>query len=248
MLRQARDRTARFLAGNSATPRLRIAAVLAAGPIAIVIVLAALVLHTPGWYVVPHVAESRQQSVRDRLERMTDEFSMALLKPDVFDIELTQDELNDWLAMCGRIWPAAKRAIPPEWSGPVIRFDPGRIMIAAQYKTAVGRAVVSGELALSLDGDMIVVRPARLRIGHMPVPLTWLTRWVRGLKLASRATESGVSLTGNVSEGFRLPTRHTWWNGARDFRIRDVRLTPGAVALEIEPLGPRPRRNRSLDQ
>ena len=200
--------------------------------------LAYLAHRPPAWYQAPEVPESQRQAVRDDLERMADRFSMALLGERAFEICFSDSQLTRWLTARGSIWPAAQRAIPADWSQPMIRFEGDRVVVAARYTAIRPAPVVSLDLTIACDDDAaVVVRPHGLRVGTVRLPLTWMTYWTRELRIAERATEAGMALTGNVADGFRFSAKQRWWNGKRDFVVQSVRTSDGELCVEIQPLG-----------
>jgi hypothetical protein len=213
----------------------RAALALLVAPVALIVVAALLTLRPPAWYEPPRIPESRHQAVRDQLQDVADRFSAMLLGTAPFLVEFTQDQLNQWITLRERMWPAARDMLPADLGDPFVRLEPGRIVLAAALARAPGRPVVSVALTAGMEDDALAVRIAGCRVGTLPVPLTWLARELRRVRI-DRA--SGVSVGGSLADGLRIGTHHTWWNGRRDYRVRRVEALSGLLRVEIEPLGP----------
>ncbi len=235
--------TAATTAASTPTTRIRlltwkriVLAVLILAASALAIALYA-VSRPPNWYAMPVVQPADQQSVRDDLERMTDRFSMALLGSEAFEICFSDAQLTRWVTARAAIWPAAEQFIPADWSGAMLRFEVDRVIVAARYAGMRQAPVVSLELGVSCDGSTITVRPITLCIGSLGLPVSWMTRWTRELRLAERAAEEGLQLTGSVAEGFSVSARQRWWNGRRNFVVQAVHIVHGELCATITPLG-----------
>jgi len=206
-----------------------------------ILLLVALIWHTPDWYRPPDVPPERHQAVRDELQDMTNRFSDLLLRPEPFLIEFTDRQLNEWISMRDRIWPKLRDAIPSDVATPCLRFRSDRIDIAARVVRLAGEPVVTARLSVALEGEEISIRLVGCRVGSMSVPLSWFLRALPPLRLKEHEEDVGFRLRGDAVEGFRLPARMIWWNGRRDFRVRRIETSPGVLRMEIEPLGPWPR-------
>lgn len=200
-----------------------------------------LTFRTPAWYAPPRVDAGEHQRLRDGLQTTADEFTQLLLGREPFRLEFAQTTLNEWLAAREHIWPAARRLLPPDWHDPFVRFVPGHIEIAARFVGAPGEPIVSMSLAVSVEGDDVVLRATGCRVGSVPAPLCLVSPWLRRLSPPESEGESRV-LRGNVVDGLHIPRRQVWWNGERLFQTRDVRTAAGVIALDIEPLGPKHQR------
>lgn len=191
-------------------------------------------LRTPGWYAPPKITASQQQAVRDDLTTMSDRFSEAVQGTQPFAIELTQEQVNNWLTMRGEMWPAAKDALPAPWSEPFVLFDAGRVTLAARCDAIPSRPIVSAALDVRMENGEIVLRVAGVHCGSVPVPLSFIgSQLEQSFDIWDEGT--GVHAKGDLVGGVRMNTRHTWWNGRREYRVADVQLSKGLLRFEIEP-------------
>lgn len=197
----------------------------------------------PTWYAPVHVAAADLQRVRDSLTCPYNEFSAGMMEGRPFEFRITQQELNEWLAARGQIWPAAQEWVPPTMEGPLILFEPDRIVVAGTVSLGEVRTVLSASVSLHTEGDSLVVRLDSLHGGALPVPRSLVREQLRQLDARQRGTgrdRTRLPSAETLFGGTRVPAVFSWNNPHRRFRIRAVRVKNGEILLDIEPL-PRDR-------
>jgi len=211
----------------------------AVAPVAAVLLAAILALWRPGWYRSQPSAGVDAQGVRDDLSASAQSFSDALMQPGEFEVHLRQEQVNGWVAHRAEIYPMIEREIPPNWQGPVIAFRDGLIRLAATYDGSGPAVVLSIDLAVSIEGENIVLRADGCRVGALPVPL-WLVRdkLSREVEIGEgKAWRGSPEIRGNLRDGLRVGTRAVWPNGARLYDVLAVTARAGELTFKINSLG-----------
>jgi hypothetical protein len=208
--------------------------------------------HKPRWYQ-PVVLDARSsQAAKADAVTTADHVSDRMVEGRLFEITLTEDSVNGWLAALPHAWPDAQRALPPELSAPAVSFDPQELRIGALAAVDGWQTIVSVALAIQLteDGREVSVALAGAGAGSLPFPRALLRRALEPLISDLHADHPGRHdgsdvLTGAMREirsaddlfdGIRIPNRFVWLNGDRPFRIESITLGEGQVRLRIEPL------------
>ncbi len=242
------------------TQRIRrlLPAVLTAVFVAVPVTLSALWLtfhHKPGWYQPVSLDEAGAQRARSQAVGVADFVSDRMVEGEEFDVVLRDRSINEWLAAWPRVWPDGKDALPPELSDPAIRFDDGRIRVAAHFATGGWRAIISVALTLGLtvDGSEVEIRLSGAHGGSLPVPRMILDdvleHLLQGARTGPDVGGDSPSTTGLLAsilrevrsvdelfEGVRIRNRFVWFNGERPFRIESVTIEDGGLRLRVRPL------------
>lgn len=199
-----------------------------------------LVLRTPSWFRPPRIAAEDRQRVRDDLGDSAQAFSDALMSEGEFTVNLRQKQLNNWISMRKEIYPLIEREMPPDWSDPMILFYEDRIRLAARYRGGRMDAIVSLDLAVSMEPDAICLKAVGVRVGSVPLPQSALDRLrTADIDLApGKAWRGSPHITGNVRDGLRINTLAVWPNGDRAYNVKSARVVRGAIQFVIQALGP----------
>ncbi len=146
--------------------------------------------HRPAWYTPAVLDSTGVQSARLDATRAADLFGDQLVHGKPFEIVLSDEILNAWLAALPQIWPDAARAIPPELHDLAIRFDAGMLRVGAMYDVGGWRAIVSVAIVASLsnDGTTIDLRLADRACGSVSLPHVLAARFLDPLLRANVPT------------------------------------------------------------
>jgi hypothetical protein len=219
------------------------------------VVLVALWLvfqHRPGWYRPEVVTETMLQQARTTSAAAADRVSKQVVEAETFDVRLTADTVNQWLAALPHLWPDARRSIPPEISDLAVHFEDNRVRVGALYAKDGWQAIVSVGLILAVsgDGEAVTVTLSDARGGSLPVPRMILEEILQRVRRGAgrvvanpdpdaEALESvlvGLRSVDDLFDGVRLRNRFVWPNGRRPIRIAAIAADNGALHLQIEPL------------
>lgn len=220
------------------------------------------VTHTPGWYRPACVTADDYRIIRNELPSFGSAIGAYLERGQPFRIELTDAQINRWLAARGQIWPSLRRVLPAEIQDPVIAFEPGRILVGARYEKNGVSTVLSLATTLEVEGSgsAIAVRLGGVYAGLLPVPQMLvepvarkaLTRAIRSSwpRLAKYTQIGDVNLADQFRIGpdqiagyiknrdltqTRLPSHWVWPNGRFPFYISNVQIEQGKLLIDIVP-------------
>ena len=206
-----------------------------------VLIVLYLLLHEPSWYEPPIIAPEERQSVRNNLVAAEQAFTESLragVGPFVYHIY--QDDVNRWFAMRREIYPLLDELSPPELADPFVVFDPGKITVAGLYRSGVMSAVVSLEIAVSMQADALVLTVTAARLGSVRMPLSVAT----GLGLATMVDRDSdetwpgsPQIHGSLAGGLRVGADARWQNGGVAYRVLDVSVQRGKIDITVEPRG-----------
>ena len=91
--------------------------------------------HIPSWYRPLQIAPADVQSVRDDLVITVDQLSESMVKSNTqFERRFTQEQINAWLTILEKIWPASRNWLPAQLTEPFISIDKDAIRLAATYR------------------------------------------------------------------------------------------------------------------
>ncbi len=244
-----RGRTRRHAVKNLVERLLTV--VLVVGPLT----LAALWLafqHKPGWYHPVKLDEAGAQRARSRAVSAADYVSDQMVARRPFDVLLSDRSVTEWLAALPTVWPDARDVLPRQVSDPALRFDDGRIRIAAYYSGRRWQAILSVDLELRVsdDGSDLLIAAKHVRGGSLPLPRAVFTAVLDQLANMPHdardafgdvaetllSTLERVESIDELFEGVRIKNRFVWFNGRRPFRIDSIHIDAGELRLRIEPL------------
>ena len=206
--------------------------------------------HIPDWYRPLTVPADRLQQVRNSLTHRFSDISDRMVAGAAFEVSITDQEVTEWLAARGHIWPGADQWLPPWLTGPVVAFVPGRIVLAAHLNRDGWESITAAHFSVGVDGGALVIRLERVTAGALPIPLALLADPLDGLVHTDRldveslpdemaqavnGLRAGDAL-GFLSGGQRLAGPFVWKNGDRPYRVRDVQIGEGWLHVVIEPL------------
>ncbi len=208
--------------------------------------------HVPAWYRPVTVAPDQVQRVRDSLTRVFQNISERMVaRPRAkFETAITQQTVNEWLAVRGQIWPDSEQWIPPWLRDPVIAFEPGRLILAAHFDRNGWEAIVAVHLSVTADHGRVTARVERVSCGALPLPMSLLGAPLADLvdgdrldlpgmpdELANAVRKvQGTEIGALLTEGLTFDGPFIWKNGDRPYHITELRLQRGRLILTIDPL------------
>jgi hypothetical protein len=195
---------------------------------------------TPDWYALPEIPPQQRQSVRNNLVAAEQAMTESLLTAEApFVYQLYQDDVNRWIAMRREIYPLIDELAPPELIDPIILFEPGEITLAGRYRLGAMNVVLSVDLAATFEQDHIRLQLKTIRCGSMRIPVGLVRLDLR--QVIDRPRDAlwpgSPRIHGNFLTGLFIDARAWWKNGGVAYRVLGVELTPGRLALTIQPLG-----------
>ncbi len=203
----------------------------------------------PPWYRPTPVPAADLQAVKDDLARFEIALSERMNGDRPFALVITQEQLNRWLAAREQMWPPARAWIPPLMEDPFVAFEPGRVRLAGTVTLGGVRTVLNATAEIRIDSDQLFLRVFGVKGGSLPMPDALVRERLRALDERRRRTAAGpadLPSAEGVIVGWRVPAEFVWPNGKRRFRVRGVRVEPGAMTLDLEPLPrPQPARGRN---
>lgn len=218
----------------------------------LVIVLWLTFQYKPTWYRPAQLDAMAIQQARNSALTRIDDVSRQMVQGRGFDVVLTEEEVNAWLAVLPTSWPNAMEKLPEGISQPVVRFVNGGLWVGAHYTARGWQTIVSFEIALQMEPaeDRLRVTLRHVKLGAISVPLSMLdsvfTDLIRSssvLPVQENRRRKGVSASVDRSihsaptaQGVSIRNRFVWFNGKRPFRIESLTLTPKQLKLHLQPL------------
>lgn len=191
----------------------------------------------PAWYDPVAADEEVIRRAQRESAAAVDETSRQLVRRKPFEVTISQQQINEWLAALPQLWPHWGERLPKEVGGLAVELEHDRVRVGALVERGGVRVVANGGLRIELtpDGKSVRLQLEDLRGGRLPVP-RGLLRTVRGMILGpeEQGGNDGTNLL-DLMEGLEIPNAFVWPNGERDFRLQSVRIAPEGVFLTLEP-------------
>jgi hypothetical protein len=205
--------------------------------------------HKPRWYRPPVLDEQGLRRARVDAVNAADGIGDRLAERTSFEVTLTDESINQWLAAWPTTDPESYGAVPPEIQSLAVRFEQGSMRIGAQFENDGWEGIFSIVVAAGVEADPGVVTLAlqQARLGSLPLPksaMEGLVTQVRDLYAADRPRGStGDSLAqlrsaNDLFAGIRIDNRFTWFNGKRPFVIESIDFEEGLARIRLLPGGP----------
>lgn len=209
--------------------------------------------HVPRWYQPPPPTDALIGRARSDAMATFDRVSDDIVGGKPFDVVLSQDAVNEWLAAAPRLWPDVQRSVPAGISEPAVAFEPDRIRLGARYSRGRWEAIVGVAVTVGVsdDGQAITGRLTGLQGGSLPLPRSVLVGLIDplvrraqrrggtdsgGAGAPGRASEQDATSVDDVFREIVVPNRFDWPNGSRPFRILAIAVRDGELRVVIEPL------------
>lgn len=196
--------------------------------------LALALQHRPGWYRPYVLSESHLSLARMEALRVVDSISDRIVQGEPFEVVLSEDQLNIWLAGLEQIWPEAAKQVPRSILDPFVDFAPGRVRLAARVESEGWRAIVTTQYSINLSDDLSVVAVGltSVKCGSMRIP-----DFVLATSLDRPIRVQGEDFpVASLSKGIQIRNRFVWPNGRRPFRLGAFAFEEDSVRLRIDPL------------
>lgn len=192
----------------------------------------------PAWYQPTGLDWSRLRDDKRAFAQMFDDISKTLNSRQAIDVELREDQVNRWIAARTEIpelWmDSAGRSFDP-FLDPQVTFLPAnRVRVAATLQWDRWRVIVSCIGRLELVPDELRVHWESVKLGSLPVPVSWITHRLQTTPQISQTTG------GWAGNEIHLPVEGVWRNGKRPFRIIRLETDAGTIRLRLEPLPKQP--------
>ncbi len=196
-----------------------------------VLILALVLVGIGAWLALNRVPEFYQQvlvpseaGLGDELERRALEVRNEIQRAENWELEITQDQINSWLAVdLPRKFPAL---LPPEIDAPRAAITQQSLLLGCGYDAGTWKGVLSLECEpyLTTTPNEIAFRIVRARAGKVPLPLPRLLN-----PIATAALKSGWNLRWDEKQGAPVALVR--------FSDRHSELGPHRILLESLELG-----------
>ncbi|GMV98807.1 MAG: hypothetical protein AMXMBFR83_31550 [Phycisphaerae bacterium] len=204
--------------------------------------------HIPAWYRPARIPLAELQRVRDDWLAATDRVNVQLNRATgPFQVTLTQDQLNEWLAVRESIEPLSRNWLPPSIQEPMVVLEKGAVRLGATYAGDGVSTVLSVRVVPAREPDGIRIRLDDLSGGSLGLPDFAVRAVLEDLdnRLAGSRSdgERPAVAVKDLLDGVLVPNTVRWPGGGSRVRIVDVRIEPGTISVTLERL-PRPHSNR----
>ena len=203
-------------------------------PLTVLLVLIAVVAAItcrPSWYEPRSIDYTVLEADKRAQLRMENQISAALNQRRPIALELSEDQVNRWIAAREELWPGRVPTMEP-LHRPMVRFlDQNRVGLAAEAQRASVRVVVSLTLTLTLTNDSVEIAWSAARAGALPLPRGYLDQIGKAVEalLDSREIE-------RQQGRLVLPSAGVWPNGKQRFRLTELIVESGLLRARLEPV------------
>ena len=201
--------------------------------------------HIPEWYRPPVISPQDYQKVRDDFEAIFNEMSRGLISSrEPFKLVLSDEQVNNWMAVRGEILPEASAWVPDYLDDPMIRFEEDLITVGGTVSRGNVRSVVSLGWRVKVRPEIVTLRLEKTRSGSLPVPETAIAELLSKMAgdpatAGASLSQDGMRLAGAIRQagtGLEIENLFRWSNGDRLFRITSIESKDGSMRLGIQPL------------
>ena len=202
--------------------------------------------HIPTWYRPAPLNPEDYRRVRADATNFVDSVGDRLVMQEVFELELSDHALNEWLTALPELWPDVKEDWPRQLSAPALKFAPDAVHLGALYEDERWKGIVNASFtcAVSADKQELTFRLLAARAGSLPVPEVVLNELLAPLR--AELQESGVNpahrariqldSAEELYRGVTIPNHFVWPNGKRPFRFESIKIKDGSIHLRVVPL------------
>lgn len=191
-----------------------------------------------------------QKQAAEQFEHQAIELQNQIRREDDWQIEITADEVNGWLAtVLPEKFPGT---LPPEVSEPRVAIDQDRLHIAARYQTNGISTIVSIELSAFLtdEPNTVAIRIHKVAAGNIPLPLAKYLEQITAEAAKRKVLVRWQEVDGDPLAIVALPIAEP--GDKRAIVVRSLQLLPGKVtaagtADEVKP-DPLPIETRPRDE
>jgi hypothetical protein len=186
-------------------------------------------LWRPSWYQPLRVDRARLKSDKAAFANLLGHISDELNAGRAVTVELTQDQVNRWIAARHELFLDEDVELLDQIPGAFVSFlDGQRVRVAGQGRWKGWDCVLSAVVRLEANADAVDARCVSLAAGTVPIPPSWAPETERAIRIHDRtAQRDGLHV--------RAENDWVWFNGKRPFRFRDVQTEPGVLRVTLEP-------------
>lgn len=184
----------------------------------------------PAWYQPASINFEQLPQDKQALVGLLEKIGQALNHDRPCEFQLDAAQINRWIAARFEM-PEAERWFVEGIRNPLVDLRPSGLHIASMIDTGVLEVVASCALDFTVAPDRLTIRVASVRVGRLPVPVSWV----------ARAWTAAVSMTGDGPAGeangtLSLPNKFVWKNGKKPYRVSVVEFGESTVRVRLEPL------------
>lgn len=211
--------------------------------------------HKPAWYRPLEIPREQAQAIRDDFVGTVDHVSEKMNTSGVnkvFEIKLTQDQINAWLAAREQIYPALRQWTPVWLNDPYIILEQDGFRVAATAFQKGIKCVVSVNVRAHIQTDGIAIQLTHVAGGSLPMPKSVIegviTRLERHFRTTTAFSEDNprhevFPTLAELFKGTTIPKQWVWKNGDQPFLIQKIQFEPGAVTFAMQPLARHNKQN-----
>lgn len=202
--------------------------------------------HIPAWYRPARVPLDQHQQIKNDQSTVFNDVGARLNNSAApFQLRLTQDQVNAWLATREWIEPLSREWLPPSLQDPMLVMETGAIRMGVTYNDHGLRTVLSARVELRADREGIQARLADVSGGSIGVPDALVRSLLAGIdrQRGGESTRSsdptdvgGHPALRSLLEGVTLPNTSRMPGGGHRFRVIGLDVQPGAVVFTLERL------------
>lgn len=206
----------------------------------IVLVAVGLATCRPEWYAPAAIDRVQLKSDKADFANLLDRIGAALNAGEAIEFEITEDQLNRWLAARGEIWPALRFEVQGLRGIQISLLEGDAVRLAATASQGPLEVVLSvvGHCRIEpSDGEPSRTEPSEvvidiqsMRAGKMPIPSGKVLAPLH--EAIARSDSRTATMT---DQTIRLGNHWIWKNGHRPFRLDRLEITPGLARIRLAP-------------
>lgn len=185
---------------------------------------------TPGWYAPPEIDRTRLREDKHTHLEIENSISDKLNRGESVTIELTEEQVNRWIAARDELWPGKVPSLDPLEQPQVNFLEGGRIRVAGLVRQNLLSVVTSIVLRVSADGANLGVEWESLHAGALPAPNALVRRVAESLDDTGDVSPDEIA-AGRVD----IPNDFTWPNGKRRCRVQSIETGEGVLRVTLKP-------------
>ncbi len=190
-------------------------------------------IYVPDWYQPQHVSQQQQQELTDEITAISREFNNKMQRPNTFEIAISEQQINKFLAGLDLIAPEIKELIPKNVSNPAVQLDNDEMKLGAIVEKDGKRLFASLNIKISAHDDYLTIDKLKIRIGLWPVPQTVIERYIE--KFAKKAGKY-LNDINEILTSRRIPNHFKFPNSDYDFKIKSLKASNGVLYVTIQPI------------
>ncbi len=149
------------------------------------------------WYSNTH-ANIKSEEVAEQAEfRLIEEFHKIRPKEGLWKLRIQDAAVNAWLTHRFEDWltHGDSMALPEGLSSPLVRTTPAGVWVGVMGKYPEGEQPVAIECKAVIEGGKVVLTPMHLRLGKLPLPLSFLESIIDDQETVSLELNPQIELT-----------------------------------------------------